>query len=158
MWLADPLRTRCLRTRFTRSARRSPTAIVVVDLNGDVDARLRAAFTQVLRRCAPPSSHQVRLSASGFALLLPEINTPDAAYEVAGRLAASLGPILLDGRLVTLAAAIGVAATPPAGLSHDALLDRATRAMQKAKSQGPDTRWAIWQDAPPAPSETGRAA
>ncbi|HWS37705.1 MAG TPA: diguanylate cyclase [Actinoplanes sp.] len=145
------------RNRFKRTSGRSPTALLVADLNGDDSVRLRREFRSVLRRCAPPSAVTVRRGTSGFTVLLTDFDTPEAAYEVTGRLAAALGPIMIDGRLVTLAAALGVAVAAPGTLTLDELAHRAELAMSKAKSLGPDTRWAIWQD-PPGNAELGRAA
>ncbi|SDS31359.1 GGDEF domain-containing protein [Actinoplanes derwentensis] len=153
----DRLTRLAIRARFERHSHRAlarglargrRTAVLVIDLNGDVDDRLLVEFASVLRRCLPPGALPARLDGAGFAVLLPEINTPEAAYEVSGRLAAELGPILIDGRLVTLAAAIGVTVSGPAARTHDELMHRAELAMHKAKSLGPDTRWAIWQDSP----------
>lgn len=145
------------RNRFARTARRSLTALLIADLNGEPTPRMRREFTSVLRRCVPPTALTVRRGGSGFAVLLTDVDTPEAAYEVTGRLAAELGPVMVGGHLVTLAAALGVAVADPGTLPLGALAHRAELAMSRAKSLGPDTRWAIWQD-PPGSAELGRAA
>jgi diguanylate cyclase (GGDEF)-like protein len=131
-------------------------AILVIDMNGfqEIDdtlghksgERVLAEFAEVLRRCVPASGLPARLGGDEFAVVLPEIKNPEEAYEVAGRIAASLGPVAVDGRLITLAAGIGVAVAAPGELTHDEIVHRADLAMYKAKSLGPQTRWAIWQE------------
>ncbi|MEU4622631.1 GGDEF domain-containing protein [Actinoplanes sp. NPDC023801] len=131
-------------------------AILVIDMNGFKEIndslghrtgdRVLAEFAEVLRRCVPEHGVPVRLGGDEFAVVLPEIRNPGEAYEVAGRIAASLGPVAVDGRLVTLAAGIGVAVAASGELGHDEIVHRAGLAMYKAKSLGPQTRWAIWQE------------
>ena len=139
-----------------RSLSRGRTAVLVIDMNGfkkindtlghRVGDRVLAEFAGVLRRSMPPSALPARLGGDEFAVVLPEINNPEEAYEAAGRLAAALGPVVVDGHLVTLAASIGVAVTEPGALTHDEIVHRADLAMYKAKTLGPATRWAIWQE------------
>lgn len=145
--LAGPDRLRHVSQRSLSTGRR--TAMLVIGVHGvpeTGDARILPEFTAVLRRCVPRTALPAHLGGAEFAVALPEINFPEEAYEVAGRLAAALGPIVADGHLVTLAAAIGVAVAEPAELTHDELVHRATLAMHRAKALGPDTRWAVWQE------------
>jgi diguanylate cyclase (GGDEF)-like protein len=131
-------------------------AILVIDMNGFKEIndtlghksgdRVLVEFAAVLRRCVPAAGLPARLGGDEFAVVLPEIKSPEEAYEVAGRIAASLGPVAVDGRLITLAASIGVAVAAPGELTHDEIVHRADLAMYKAKSLGPQTRWAIWQE------------
>ncbi len=139
-------------------ARGHRTAILSVDVNdfhkineafghraGD---RVLIEFAGVLSTCVPRQALAARVGDDEFAVVLTGIDTPEQAYEVAGRLAAALGPVLIDGRLVPLGAGIGVAVSGPGELTLDELTHRAGLAMRKAKSLGPDTRWAIWQHPP----------
>ncbi|HWS33601.1 MAG TPA: diguanylate cyclase, partial [Actinoplanes sp.] len=71
---------------------------------------------------------------------------PGEAYDVAERLSAALGPVDVDGHQVVLAASIGVAVAEPGELTHDEIVHRADLAMYRAKSLGPETQWAIWQE------------
>jgi GGDEF domain-containing protein len=103
------------------------------------------AFARLLRGCVPPTGLPVRLDDARFAVVLPDLAFGEQAYEVAGRIAAVLGPIVAGGRLVTLAAAVGVAVAAPGELTHDEIRRRATAAMLRAKQHGPETRWAAWQ-------------
>ncbi|MDI6102210.1 GGDEF domain-containing protein [Actinoplanes sp. NEAU-A12] len=138
-------------------------AILVIDMNGfkeindtlghQTGDRVLVEFAEVLRRCVPRPGLPARLGGDEFAVVLPEVGRPEEAYEVAGRLAGALGQVVVDGRLLTLAASIGVAVTEPGELTHDEIVHRADLAMYKAKSMGPDTRWAIWHESlePSAP-------
>jgi diguanylate cyclase (GGDEF)-like protein len=145
-------------------------AVLVIDMNGFKEIndtlghksgdRVLVEFAEVLRRCVPAPGLPARLGGDEFAVVLPEIKSPEEAYEVAGRVAASLGPVVVDGRLITLAASIGVAVAAPGALTHDEIVHRADLAMYKAKSLGPQTRWAIWQESlePSAAGEVAVAA
>jgi diguanylate cyclase (GGDEF)-like protein len=137
-------------------ARGRRMSVLVIDMNGFKEIndtlghkagdRVLVEFAGVLRQCVPAPGLPVRLGGDEFAVVLPEINSAEEAYEVAGRIAAALGPIMVDGRLITLAASIGVAVTAPGELTHDEIVHRADLAMYRAKSLGPETRWAIWQE------------
>ena len=140
--------------RGARTGRHS--AVLVLDLNefkqvndtfghksGD---RVLVEFTEVLRRAVPESGLPARLGGDEFAVVLPDLDSPAEAYDVAGRIAAALSPVIVDGRLVNMAASIGVAVSAPGELTHDALVHRADRAMYKAKQFAPETRWATWRE------------
>ncbi|GGN62577.1 hypothetical protein GCM10010112_20920 [Actinoplanes lobatus] len=137
-------------------ARDRRMGVLLIDLNGfkeindilghESGDRVLVAFAEVLRRCVQRPNLSFRLGGDAFAVVLPDVARPEDAYEVAGRIAAALGTIAVDGRLVTLAASIGVAVTGPGELTHDEIVHRAGLAMRRAKSLGPDTRWAIWQE------------
>ncbi|MEU4694068.1 GGDEF domain-containing protein [Actinoplanes sp. NPDC023714] len=159
--LTDPLTGLANRARFRatshRSLTRGTTAILVIDMNsfkeindtlghqaGDL---VLVEFAEVLRRCVPSSGLPCRLGGDEFAVVLSDLASPRHAYEVAGRIAAELGPVAVDGKLITLAASIGVAVSAAGELHHDELVHRADLAMYKAKGLGPETRWAVWQEA-----------
>ncbi|MEU4420447.1 GGDEF domain-containing protein [Actinoplanes sp. NPDC024001] len=132
------------------------SAILVIDMNGFKEINdsfghkagdlALVAFAEVLRRCVPAPGLPARLGGDEFAVVLPDVGFPERAYELAGRIAAALGPVAIEGRLITLAASIGVAVSAPGQLTHDELVHRADLAMYRAKALGPDTRWAIWQE------------
>ncbi|MFC4071574.1 diguanylate cyclase domain-containing protein [Actinoplanes subglobosus] len=137
-------------------ARDRRMAVLVIDMNGfkqindtlghKAGDRVLVEFATVLRKCVPAPGLPVRLGGDEFAVVLPHIEHPEQAYDVAGRIAAALGPVVVEGRLITLAASIGVAVTAPGELTHDEIVHRADLAMYRAKSLGPETRWAIWQE------------
>ncbi|MFC7529639.1 GGDEF domain-containing protein [Actinoplanes sp. GCM10030250] len=132
------------------------TAILMIDVNGFKEInetlgrrsgdQVLVAFAEVLRQCVRLPGLACRLGGDEFAVVLPETKSFAQAYDVAGRIAAALGPVAVEGRLITLAAAIGVAVAGPGELTHDELVHRARLAMYRAKSLGPDTRWAVWQE------------
>lgn len=148
---------------YRNLARGRRMSILVIDMNGfkqindtlghKAGDRVLVEFAAVLRQCVPAPGLPVRLGGDEFAVVLPEINSAEEAYDVAGRIAAALGPVMVEGRLITLAASIGVAVSGPGELTHDEIVHRADLAMYRAKSLGPETRWAIWQESlePAAP-------
>ncbi len=132
--------------RFRRATRRAlagghHTALLTIDALCEV-----APFERVLRAGVPPSGLVSRTGESEFVVLLPHLAFPEQAYDVAGGIASSLSPVIVEGRLVALAAAIGVAVSAPGELSYDELADRSRQAMHRARQVGPETRWAVWQD------------
>jgi diguanylate cyclase (GGDEF)-like protein len=149
-------RTMFRKVSYRNLARGRRMSVLVIDMNGFKEIndtlghkagdRVLVEFAAVLRQCVPAPGLPVRLGGDEFAVVLPEINSAEQAYEVAGRIAAALGPIMVDGRLITLAASIGVAVTGPGELTHDEIVHRADLAMYRAKSLGPETRWAIWRE------------
>ncbi|MET0426045.1 MAG: GGDEF domain-containing protein [Actinoplanes sp.] len=127
-----------------RSGRHS--AVLLIELNDAPEQadEVLVTFARLLRGCVPPTGLPVRLDGDRFAVVLPDLAFGEQAYEVAGRIAAALGPIVAARQLVTLAAAVGVAVAAPGELTHDEIVHRATAAMLRAKQHGPDTRWAAW--------------
>ncbi|WP_433824830.1 diguanylate cyclase domain-containing protein [Actinoplanes sp. CA-015351] len=132
------------------------SAILVIDMNsfkeindtlghksGDL---VLIEFAEVLRRSVPSPGLPARLGGDEFAVVLSDLTSPQQAYDVAGRIAAALGPVAVHGRLINLAASVGVAVSAPGELNHDELVHRADLAMYKAKGLGPSTRWAVWQE------------
>jgi diguanylate cyclase (GGDEF)-like protein len=102
-------------------------------------------FARVLRACVPGWGLPCRLGGDEFSVVLPGLEFPEQAYDVAGHIAATLAPVIIDGRLIGMAASIGLAVSAPGELTHDEIVHRADLAMYKAKAQGPQTRWAVWQ-------------
>lgn len=138
------LRRREFRETSRRSlAGRRHTGMLVIDLNGFEPV---GAFTQVLRQTVGSPGLTARLGEGRFAVVLPEVGSAEQAYEVAGRLAASVAPVIVAGRLTAMTASIGVAVSAPAELTCDELLRRAFVAMEKAREFAPHTRWAAWRE------------
>ncbi|AEV83721.1 putative signaling protein [Actinoplanes sp. SE50] len=134
------------------------SAVLVIDMNGFAEIaetlgrapadQVLTGFAEVLRQSVPAPGLPARLGGDRFAVLLTDLAFPGQAYEAAGRIAAAMGTVAVAGRLVPLAAGIGVAVSAPGELTHDELVHRADAAMRRAKALGPDTRWAVWQDSP----------
>ncbi|GIF16072.1 GGDEF domain-containing protein [Actinoplanes teichomyceticus] len=139
--------------RDARAGRHS--AVLVIDMNGFKQVNdtlghksgdlVLIEFAEVLKRCVPAPGLPCRMGGDEFSVVLTDLHFPEQAYEVAGRIAAALGPVAVDQRLITLAASIGVAVSGPGELTHDEIVHRADLAMYRAKALGPQTRWAVWQ-------------
>jgi diguanylate cyclase (GGDEF)-like protein len=140
--------------RGARTGRYS--AVLVLDLNGFKQVNdtfghkagdlVLAEFAHLLRRAVPEPGLPARLGGDEFAVALSDLGSPEGAYEVAGRIAAAVAPVIVDGKLIDMAASIGVAVSGPGELTHDLLVHRADRAMYKAKQFAPETRWAAWRE------------
>ncbi|WP_433306977.1 diguanylate cyclase domain-containing protein [Actinoplanes sp. CA-030573] len=140
--------------RAARTGRHS--AVLVIDMNGFKEINdtlghkagdlVLIEFAALLRRCVPGPGLPCRLGGDEFAVVLPDLDDPGRAYEVAGRIAAELAPVVVAGRLVEMAASIGVAVSGPGELTHDEIVHRADLAMYRAKKHAPQTRWAAWQE------------
>jgi diguanylate cyclase (GGDEF)-like protein len=139
--------------RDARTGRYS--AALMIDLNGFKQVNdtlghksgdlVLVEFARLLRRCVPSGGLPARLGGDEFAVILSDLGAPEKAYEIAGEIAASIAPVMIEGRLVTPACSIGVAVSGPGELTHEELVHRADVAMYRAKKLGPDTRWAAWQ-------------
>ena len=153
------------RARFRETSQRSlargartgrHSAVLVIDLNGfkavndtlghQAGDLVLVAFADALRRSVPSWGLPCRLGGDEFAVVLPDLDFVEQAYDVAGEIVATLAPVVIDGRLVPLAAGIGVAVAAPGELTHDLVVHRADLAMYRAKQLGPRTRWAVWQE------------
>lgn len=138
--------------RFQRTARHAlatahhQTALLMVGAFREAGEPVPAEFARVLQSCVPRSGRTCRLGEDEFAVLLTGLAFPEQAYDVAGLIASALSPVIVDGRLTPLAAAIGVAVSAPGELTYGQLADRAGQAMLRARQVGPETRWAIWRD------------
>ena len=131
-------------------------AVLVLDLNGFKAVNdtlghksgdlVLVEFARLLRRCVPDGGLPARLGGDEFAVVLPDLVSPEQAYAVAGRIAAELAPVIVDGKLIEMAASIGVAVSAPGELTHDEIVHRADVAMYRSKRFAPLTRWAAWQE------------
>ncbi|GAA0519678.1 hypothetical protein Ade02nite_80850 [Paractinoplanes deccanensis] len=132
------------------------SAVMVIDLNGFKGINdtlghksgdlVLVEFAKVLEECVPDWGLPCRLGGDEFSVVLPGLDFPEQAYDVAGRIASALAPVVIDGKLIPLAASIGIAVSAPGELTHDVIVHRADLAMYRAKAQGPQTRWAVWQE------------
>ncbi len=132
------------------------SAVLVIDMNGFKEVNdtlghksgdlVLVEFAEVLKRCVPAPGLPCRMGGDEFSVVLTDLDYPEQAYEVAGRIAAAMGPVAIDNKLISLAASIGVAVSAPGELTHDEIVHRADLAMYRAKALGPETRWAVWQE------------
>ncbi|WP_436519557.1 diguanylate cyclase domain-containing protein [Actinoplanes sp. HUAS TT8] len=140
--------------RNARSGRWS--AVLVIDMNGFKEVNdtlghksgdlVLVEFAEVLKRCVPAPGLPCRMGGDEFSVALTDLDHPSQAYDIAGRIAAEMGPVAIDNQLIQLAASIGVAVSAPGELTHDEIVHRADLAMYRAKALGPQTRWAVWQE------------
>ncbi len=83
-----------------------------------------------------PGDTVARLGGDEFAVLLPEIEDPTDAIDVAGRIKASLvEPFRIEGLLMDVDVSIGIALAPEHGTDVDLLMRRADVAMYIAKGE-----------------------
>jgi diguanylate cyclase (GGDEF)-like protein len=140
-----------------------PLSVVMADLDhfkmvndrfghsaGDV---LLAAFAETLRKTQRSSDVCARLGGEEFAILLPETSAA-AAIQFAERVRESLATLRAeekDSEGVT--ASFGIAELAPSDASLDTLIDRADRALYKAKAEGRNRTIAAAAPRPAAVSE-----
>lgn len=156
--LANRARFRATSYRnLARNARHGRySAVLVIDMNGFKEVNdtlghksgdlVLVEFAEVLKQCVPASGLPCRMGGDEFSVVLTDLDYPEQAYDVAGRIAAAMGPVAIDNKLISLAASIGVAVSAPGELTHDEIVHRADLAMYRAKGLGPETRWAVWQE------------
>ncbi|MFI5897138.1 diguanylate cyclase domain-containing protein [Actinoplanes sp. NPDC051513] len=152
--------------RAARTGRYS--AVLVIDMNGFKEVNdtlghksgdlVLVEFAELLRRCVPAPGLPCRLGGDEFAVVLPDLGNPGQAYEVAGRIAAEVSPVVIAGKIIAMAASVGVAVSAPGELTHDEIVHRADQAMYRAKRSAPHTRWAAWQESFEQPVTELRAA
>jgi diguanylate cyclase (GGDEF)-like protein len=83
-----------------------------------------------------PGDTVARLGGDEFAVLLPDIDHPTDAIEVAGRIKQALAePFRLEGLLMDVDVSIGVALSPVHGTESEVLMRRADVAMYVAKGE-----------------------
>jgi len=122
-------------------------AIMVVDLDGFKainDVLGHAHGDALLRRVALRMSSVVReydvVARTGgdeFVVVLPDVDSPDVAHVVAGKLLAAIAEDVEDERRrVNVSASIGIAVAPDDGRDFETLLARADEAMYAAKARG----------------------
>jgi diguanylate cyclase (GGDEF)-like protein len=93
-----------------------------------------------LRSCVRAGDTVARLAGDEFTLLLPGIESPDAAERVAAKLLESLRPpVHLGGHELRITGSAGVSLFPAHADDAEALVKRADAAMYAAKQAGRDT-------------------
>lgn len=98
--------------------------------------RLLVAVAERLRAAVRRTDIVARLGGDEFAVLQTGLRDPDAG-EAARKLLHTVGqPFVLDGKMVSVTASIGIAIYPLDGDLPQELLNKADSAMYRAKSQG----------------------
>lgn len=93
-----------------------------------------------LRRCVRKSDTVARFGGDEFAVILPDLNRPEDAAQVAEKILESIvEPMYAGVTTVDLSASIGVAIYPYDGEDFDTLLRHADDAMYRAKESGRNT-------------------
>lgn len=148
----DPLTGLVLRGHFSEeleralaSLARHPAhlAVLYIDLDGFKGVNdtyghaagdaLLIAVARALTRAVRPEDTVARVGGDEFAVICDRLEQPSAAERIAGRVRAALdAPFDVGVGTVRLSAAIGVALADP-GDSSDTIIDRADRAMYRAK-------------------------
>ncbi len=134
-------------------------AVLFVDLDGfkqindtwghHVSDLLLRDVAQQLQACLRQSDTAARLAGNKFALLLPDVRTPNDAATVAQKvLAAFAKGVRVGGDTRPVCASIGISLYPRAGQDGNSLLRSADAAMYVAKAQGKN-RYAFSDDVVP---------
>ncbi|HTO50378.1 MAG TPA: diguanylate cyclase [Burkholderiales bacterium] len=120
---------------------------------------LLVAVAERLRAAVRKTDAVARLGGDEFAVLLTDVEHPDTAGALAGKLVDRIGqPYMLSGRRIEVGVSIGISVYPRDGATVDTLLSHADAAMYAAKARGRrqyrffDARQA---GAPPARSPRG---
>jgi diguanylate cyclase (GGDEF)-like protein len=142
--------------RAIAHARRGETscAVLFVDLDRFKDINdtfghaagdeLLEAVASRLTRCVRDEDTVARLSGDEFVLLLPHLDEPELALDVARRILDALGtPMTVAGERMLVAGSIGIATYPADGATPEALLESADAAMYRAK-EAPGNSWEVF--------------
>lgn len=127
--------------------RKKSVAVLFVDLddfksiNDNLGHEAGDQLLIAVARCLSNSVRDVdtaaRLAGDEFTVLLENLDETDRAALVAERILKELdAPLQVKGRRLKVSASIGIACTSYSGVSPAELLDRADRAMYKAKENG----------------------
>lgn len=109
-------------------------------LGHKVGDRLLISVSERLNRVVRPSDTLVRFGGDEFVLLLPDLDRPAEAQEVAERLLYQLDrPHRVENHELHISASIGIATISDEVEEPEKLLQRADMAMYKAKQQGRNT-------------------
>ncbi|WP_221090231.1 putative bifunctional diguanylate cyclase/phosphodiesterase [Deinococcus aquaedulcis] len=100
------------------------------------DALLREVAAR-LQACVRPSDTVARLGGDEFVAVVSDLESPQDAARVAGRLQAALAPpVVLGGTPLSVRSSLGIALHPPDSAVPDDLLRQADMAMYQAKREG----------------------
>ncbi len=98
---------------------------------------LLVAVAERLRAAVRKTDAVARLGGDEFAVLLSDVEHPDTAGALAGKLVDRIGqPYMLSGRRIEVGVSIGISMYPRDGATVDILLSRADAAMYAAKARG----------------------
>jgi diguanylate cyclase (GGDEF)-like protein/PAS domain S-box-containing protein len=87
-----------------------------------------------IQACSRKSDTVARLSGDEFAVILPDIESPDAASMVAEKIVATMNqPFEISSRRVVISVSLGVAVFPDDGADTETLLINADQAMYEVK-------------------------
>lgn len=101
--------------------------------------RLLQAVSQRLLQCIRNEDTLSRFGGDEFTLLLPSINDPEGAFQVAEKILESVKkPFHLQDHEIYVGASIGIAIYPESGDSMDSLIKNADIAMYRVKNTGKD--------------------
>jgi len=136
-------------TRLVLEGRRAKTSVglMFIDLDGfkaindklghDAGDTLLRSTARRLEKCVREADTVARLGGDEFTVIMPLIDSFEAAGVVAGRIIKSLTePFDLDGREGNVSASIGISLLPAQASSAAQLLHNADVAMYHAKHQG----------------------
>lgn len=121
---------------------------------------LLIAVAERLRAAVRKTDSVARLGGDEFAVLLTDVDHPEMAGALAGKLVDRVGqPYMLNGQRVQVGASVGISVYPRDGAMADALLSHADVAMYAAKARGRQQYRFFDPDdsAPPAARPTGIA-
>jgi diguanylate cyclase (GGDEF)-like protein len=103
----------------------------------NVGDRVLSEAAQRMRLCVRATDTVARLGGDEFAVILPFLDSPDTAAELAGRLVSAIAePFGLDGAPAQVGVSIGIAMFPQDALGADQLLQCADAALYEAKRAG----------------------
>jgi len=98
---------------------------------------LLVAVAERLRAAVRKTDAVARLGGDEFAVLLTDVEHPDTAGALAGKLVDRIGqPYMLSGRRIEVGVSIGISVYPRDGATVDTLLSHADAAMYAAKARG----------------------
>jgi diguanylate cyclase (GGDEF)-like protein len=123
-----------------------PVGVVFLDLDEfklvndtrghDVGDRVLVATARRLEGCLRPGDAVARLGGDEFTVLLPDVDTPDAAVAIADRIAAAVSrPLDIDGRSVGITVSVGLHLSTAADTTPESLLRAADRRMYATKAR-----------------------
>ncbi|TVP44179.1 MAG: EAL domain-containing protein [Halomonas sp.] len=116
-------------------------------LGHDIGDQVLIHVAQRLKQAIRPSDTLCRFGGDEFVLLLPDLNSPLQAEEIAERLLVELAlPYRIERHELYLSASIGIALNDKRLLHSEELLQQADMAMYKAKQHGRNTFQTFTQD------------